>query len=309
MMPGSFEEIFTTPVIRSQSSHLMLLAKQAEVAILFQVWLKPWAIFVACLVVLPACAPATSDSSAEDRRTLKDGGLSRNDSQDIFLQQGKTVYLRNCQTCHGVNGDGKGAYANVLAARPRDFTAGVFKFRSTRSGALPTDADLMRTVTHGIPRSGMPTFAALSEEERLAVITYIKSFSRRFDAEPMEEPLVIPLEPTKTFDTVQKGQQLFVGLGCVICHGESGNGGGALAFELVDDTGSRIMPADLTDSSWKGGCTGRDLYRTIMTGLDGTPMPSFGEQLAPGEAWPLVHYIQSQAREKISGETLSGPSP
>ena len=45
----------------------------------------------------------------------------------------------------------------------------------------------------------------------------------------------------------------------------------------------------------KGGTTGADLYRVFMTGLNGTPMPSFVESISPEDAWDLVHYIESLA--------------
>ena len=36
-----------------------------------------------------------------------------------------------------------------------------------------------------------------------------------------------------------------------------------------------------------------DIYRDFMTGLDGSPMPSFADQLKPEEAWDLVHYLRT----------------
>ncbi len=203
------------------------------------------------------------------------------------------VYLRNCQACHGPCGEGNGDYAQVLRTQPRDFTAGVYKWRSTPTGPLPTDEDLMRTLSRGVPESGMPAFAGMPETDRLAVIAYIKSLSPRFRSEPAEKPLAIPPEPAMTIDSIKKGRQAYEQLGCAACHGETGNGRGPVASGLVDDDGRPIQPADLTTSTWKGGCQGEDLYRRIMTGLDGTPMPSFEKQMLPDEAWALVHYIQT----------------
>ena len=86
-------------------------------------------------------------------------------AQDQDIERGKAVYSSRCVICHGDQGDGMGligivhrAQANgiVVTTYPRDFTAGVFKFRSTPSGTLPTDDDLMRIITEGISRSGMP---------------------------------------------------------------------------------------------------------------------------------------------------------
>ena len=39
--------------------------------------------------------------------------------------------------------------------------------------------------------------------------------------------------------------------------------------------------------------TNEDLYKIFMTGLDGTPMPSFKDNLPPDEAWDLVHYLRT----------------
>jgi mono/diheme cytochrome c family protein len=41
------------------------------------------------------------------------------------------------------------------------------------------------------------------------------------------------------------------------------------------------------------GTTNQDLYRIYMTGLDGSPMPSFADQLQPAEAWDLVHFLRT----------------
>ena len=54
----------------------------------------------------------------------------------------------------------------------------------------------------------------------------------------------------------------------------------------------------MTKGHQKGGSTGEDLYRVFMTGLYGTPMPTFVDTITPDEAWDLVHYIQSLGRIK-----------
>jgi mono/diheme cytochrome c family protein len=41
------------------------------------------------------------------------------------------------------------------------------------------------------------------------------------------------------------------------------------------------------------GSTNEDLYRIFMTGLDGSPMPSFADQLQPADAWDLVHFLRT----------------
>jgi hypothetical protein len=45
--------------------------------------------------------------------------------------------------------------------RPRDFSSGKFKYKSTAAGEPPTDEDLLRTIRDGLPASAMPYFAGL----------------------------------------------------------------------------------------------------------------------------------------------------
>src|SRR2546427_6462188 len=57
---------------------------------------------------------------------------------------GKSVYVKWCAGCHGDGGAGDGAAAASMLPRPRNFTSGLYKIRTTASGQLPTDADLER---------------------------------------------------------------------------------------------------------------------------------------------------------------------
>ena len=68
-------------------------------------------------------------------------------SPEQISSLGQEIYQVNCAVCHGVEGDGNGPAASMFLIRPRDFRTGIYKFRSTPSGSLPTDDDLLRTVT------------------------------------------------------------------------------------------------------------------------------------------------------------------
>src|SRR5438876_445944 len=109
--------------------------------------------------------------------------VPREHSESVAV--GRDIYVMACVMCHGVDGKGDGSVGPMLSPRrapqPRDFTAGVFKFRSTPSGELPITADLYRTVTEGIAGRGgpltfgmrrhriMPSFRQMPEEQRLEV--------------------------------------------------------------------------------------------------------------------------------------------
>jgi cytochrome c oxidase cbb3-type subunit 2 len=69
---------------------------------------------------------------------------------------------------------------------------------------------------------------------------------------------------------------------------------GPSASTLTDDLGRPILPYNFTDGSRpKCGDTDQDIYKIFMTGLDGTPMPSFADNLKPDEAWDLVFYLRT----------------
>jgi mono/diheme cytochrome c family protein len=228
------------------------------------------------------------------------------DESPEALAQGQAIYERTCIWCHGGAGQGDGPAAFYLgrysSPRPRDFTTENFKFRSTPSGELPTDQDLFRTVTQGIP-GYMPSFIGLSEEQRWHVIAYVKSFNPAFKEAP-PEPLTFGFPPFPSSDqSIHRGREIYRAYGCQNCHGVSGEGDGpaSLAGDLLDSRGLRMKAADLTNrTSLKNGSQPLDLYRTIMTGLDGTPMPSYADQFAgkEKEAWHLVYYLLSLAPER-----------
>ena len=76
------------------------------------------AVLVACALLLSAL-PATAQQEQPE-------------------SAGKKVYFAHCAQCHGSEGDGKGHAFDVVFPRPRDFTSGMFKFRTTESGEPPT---------------------------------------------------------------------------------------------------------------------------------------------------------------------------
>ena len=218
------------------------------------------------------------------------------------VKLGERIYRENCAACHGEKGDGKGPQADTLKTKPRDFTGGIYKFRSTPSGSLPLDNDLVRTITRGVRGTAMLAQLQLSKEETEAVVQYLKLFSSRFQNEKALPAIVIPPKPPVTSSLISSGKSEYQDSGCAQCHGVVGKGDGPSAKDLKDDWGKLIPPADLTLKPFKSGAEPEDLYRTISTGLNGTPMPSYADALGPKERWALVSYILSiTTREKPTG--------
>jgi mono/diheme cytochrome c family protein len=142
----------------------------------------------------------------------------------------------------------------------------------------------------------------LSKEETEAVVQYLKSFSSRFQNEKSLQAIAIPRKPPATSSLISVGKSKYEEAGCAQCHGAKGKGDGPSGRDLKDDWGNPISPSDLTLKPFKSGSNPEDLYRTISTGLNGTPMPSYAAAFSPKERWALVSYVLSIAtREKPRG--------
>src|SRR3989337_250836 len=215
------------------------------------------------------------------------------------LKAGKFVYELGCVTCHGTGGNGDGVAASHLNPCPRYFTQGVFKFRTTPGGAVPTDSDLERTIKRGLNGTAMSPWAELSRQDIRNVIAYIQTFSPEFKKQTVA-PIKIPAQPAFSMEAVNRGKKWFTDLECWTCHGSEGRGDGPSAAELKDSWGYPIRPVDLTRASqYKRGASPTDIYTTFFTGLSGTPMPSYADTLEKAEnEWELVYYVYWLSQEK-----------
>ena len=281
------------------------------------------------VVALAAMFPVTvaADDDAYDASRLEES-KQRYPADEGNVTAGKEVYLKYCAFCHGDKGGGDGGAAPYLDPRPRDFTAGLFKFRSTLTGELPTDEDLFRIIARGVTGTAMPAWgeppAALADEELWQVVHYLKELSTEDfadpDFDPYEEKLEIPPAPAYNPSRVASGRSLYADEkkgGCVKCHGNEGRGDGKEAGTQRDDWGDDILPADLTRSwHYKNGSSLVEIFRTLSTGLNGTPMPGYAETLSEGERWDLTCYVWSlQVERRPEAETVllarkhEGPLP
>lgn len=234
------------------------------------------------------------------------GGPPENDQT---REEGRVVYFDRCVYCHGEEGDGNGPVADFLDPRPRDFTVGMFKLRTTYSGELPTDSDLFRVISRGISGTAMPQWElTLSEEERWKVLYFIKTFTPEFEEEEYDpEKQVVsagaPVPLSK--ESVAKGREVFEKARCFECHGRNGRGDGQKSDTLEDGWGFKVRVRNLT-RGWniKGGTEPRDIYYRFSTGVNGTPMPSFQKTLTEEERWHLANYISTVASARESEEVV-----
>lgn len=209
-------------------------------------------------------------------------------STPALFDTGKRLYEQQCAVCHGPTGGGDGPAAYLLYPKPRDFTQNEFRLVSTTT-MQATDEDLFLTITRGMPGSAMPSWEALTPQQRWALVYYLRGFSK---AEPIDPDSIIrvPPETPRTPESIGRGRALF-SQACASCHGLQGKGDGQQV--MVDNAGYPIKPRDLTAGIFKGSSDSGDLYARVIAGLPGSPMPSYAGVYTDEQIWDLIHYVQS----------------
>ena len=273
-----------------------------------------------------AIAEASEAWLGRDSDALRESGLFELER----LEPGERVYNRHCVGCHGSTGDGAGPAARHLSPRPRNFRKGIFKFTSTPSGTPPQRRDIFQTVTRGLAGSSMPEFRLVNEESRWDVVEYVRYITLRglfeqtmldwaWEEEELPDPAevadvvlgrwsakkvrsVYPPVPEidATPETIARGKELFQstsGANCAACHGQLGRGDGPTSGDYNDDWGYPLRPRDLAKGVFRAGQEPADLYRSIATGINGTPMPSYAGSIEPEDIWSMVHFIQSLSEQ------------
>ena len=265
------------------------------------VWVIGWTLLTSGRHALPVARAAEQAASKK--------------GADPVLMRGQELFTNQCAICHGQTGDGKGKFAYLMNPRPRNLQEGNFKLATTQN-QIPTDDDLLRTISRGMPGSAMPPWAHLPRRDLLALVKFVrhvhvdatrKELERGVaegDWEPGEvaeelsnrtepgAPIVVPPEPS--FDELRwyRGRRKYLDA-CAACHGADGHPvPEAVKF---DDEGYPVPPRSFVNGIFKGGSEGHQLYARVVKGLKGTPMPAYKGNFTADEEWDLIHYIQSLA--------------
>jgi len=219
------------------------------------------------------------------------------------IKAGKATFEMRCIACHGVKGDGKGKRANELKTKPADFTSGFFKWKSTLDPA-PTNLDLFKTISRGLHGTAMLPWPALRTVETWQVVYYIKTLSDLFE-ENQPKPVKIPGPTRSITGSIRFGKEVYEKAKCYECHGLEGRGDGQKAGKLKDYKGRPVKPRNFLEETLKRGNKLEEIYLTIATGLNGTPMASYSKTLNEDEMMSLAYYIRSIARKPAGQGMIS----
>ena len=249
-------------------------------------------------------------------------GVSSKDA--AVLKQGREQYSLYCIGCHGENGDGAGQAARFLDPKPRDFRKGRVKFAAVPAGSLPRDEDLLNTMNHGLNGTSMPSWRLVGEEDKRAIIAYIKTFSDVWQKEAPGAAVAIKPDPFRKHPErgVEEGERVYHGLAaCSSCHPAyvsmpriaehmkafdiAFTGFRADLYASVEkdsDWGAPIRPPDFLVDRTKIASKKEDLVRVIAAGVGGTAMPSWGATLTHQQLWGLAYYVESLIQKRDSAE-------
>lgn len=235
---------------------------------------------------------------------------------DPLLARGQSLFARQCSICHGEAGDGAGKFAYLMNPRPRDFRQGRFKLATTQN-LIPTEADLIRTISRGMPGSAMPPWGHLPTTDLVALARFVRQVhvgavreamaaqakAQNWSADELEAqvrertepgaPILVPPEPP--FDDMRwfRGRRVYLEA-CAACHGVDGQ---PVAENVkFDSEGYPVPPRSFVNGIFKGGSESHQLYVRVLKGLPGTPMPGYESAYSQDELWDVVHYVQSLAR-------------
>lgn len=259
---------------------------------------------------------------------------------------GPQLYQFHCAACHGEEGAGDGPAAQFLYPAPRDFTIGLFKYKTSPVKTIPpTDDDLFLIIKNGLSGTGMPAWGSLLSDAQIrSLAPVLKGFDTVGTWAPRDAPdsdfdaaghyVKKPLSIAEQFsvenavpfteESVAKGKVAFERT-CAQCHGADGRGDPAPDKRLKDEWGNRIWPRDLT-KPWTWRVTNvadsveetiRNIYVRLSEGIPGTPMPAHADKVIEEDRWNIANYVYTlrnytpplSASQVIQGLKVVGPLP
>lgn len=82
--------------------------------------------------------------------------------------RGRSLYVRHCALCHGIDADGQGTRREGLSTRPRDFTSAAWRREAT-------PRLVFFAIREGVAGTAMPGWRSLTEAEAWDLAAYVLS--------------------------------------------------------------------------------------------------------------------------------------
>ena len=220
-------------------------------------------------------------------------------------ESGKALYGKYCSQCHGEKGDGQGYATPHLYSRAPRLHDGQVQGSDDAQRSAPDTSGPRQHHRRGMPYTSMPAWPNLTDQEVSDIAYFITTFSADFTNRRAYSPAHAVSKCAGRHERDHRAREkLYEENGCLKCHGNLGRGDGPSAPTLVDDFAKPIRAADLSQRwTFRGGSSREDIFRTMTTGLNGTPMPSFADALQPEQRWAITDFIASLSSEDGPGYT------
>lgn len=226
---------------------------------------------------------------------------------------GQRIYEENCRVCHGDKGNSATWTYTVLDPPPRNFTA-------PQSRRILTRSRMIASVTHGRKGTAMMSFSKrLTETEIEAVVDYIRNgfmkgpvipdagsedlasmppqsphaqvpgsvgsagMAPSFSADAAEVDMSLPM-PHGLKGDFERGREFYMH-NCATCHGQRGDGAGPRSSFIVPPPRNFLHPDSRRTLNRPA------LFKAVVIGKAGTPMPAWGKVLGPQQVADVVEFV------------------
>ncbi len=218
--------------------------------------------------------------------------------REKYVQDAAVMYVDNCALCHGVEGEGIGAYPplNTQGIREADYD---FLYKTIARGRYNT------AMTAWHEEDGGP-FNSYQIEELVAFLRYVDwAQVKEIAAQQGVIPPAMPVPEVQENFLEQvaalgpEGESWANGIAtyaqsCTTCHGV--NGEGTDLAPALNDEDTRMTDAD-------------ELARIIREGIPGTMMPSWDKKLDEQTIEDVVAFLQNWDKINEAGLELTPPAP
>ncbi len=213
------------------------------------------------------------------------------------IKDGEIVFFEYCSGCHGRRADGRGPQALNLNPKPQNL-------RNAQFVKYLSDERMYSSISGGVRGTSMPAFElTLSPEKRWNVIHYLRSLTAD-DTINLPNSIayktVLPdaLNPISLNESsIPQGKRIFTNY-CTNCHGESADGNGIIAPNLVPAPRNLVAITSWGEKPFIDYMSDARLFDSITNGVPGTSMLPWIGVLSDEERWHTINFLRAEARKQ-----------